>query len=190
MTLIYICLGIVLILIIAILIEICKSQASANARAISLHVISTIIPMIEKRGYKVKYKKVSFGKYPYISFDMESINGLSIYVQINQWHGYFKIYNAEDSLADFSVSGPWDELTYPAISYWEKEYVCWSIRRSECNGPEPVVARYSCFYLPVLGKYINEGGEDWSSPTDPKHKRVKWMHNAHPRDRYPLASPF
>ena len=173
--------------------EIRRLRSSANVRAVALHVLGQSIPMLEAKGYRPYRKQVSFGRDPYLKYNMESDHGLWIDIWVSETGGYFHLQNM-DQYGDepmnlthrFEVSGPWDELSFRRVSEIESDFNKWVLqgcRQWESQGrPDDQIT----FYMPASCLYAVQGSIT-GSPVDLGYKLKCWMHQARPDQRYPFV---
>jgi hypothetical protein len=185
--------GVIVLALSLILMEMRGQRSASNARAIALHVVGYVIPMLEGRGYTVYRKQVAFGRYPYIKFNMSSDHGLWIDLFVDHRIGYFHLSSTNRINGEpmnlshsFEVSGPWDELSETNLIEFEDDFRDWRI-----NGCRRALAKEAghliTYYFPATCSYARQRDFSFSSPTDLAYKLHKRMDEAQPHQRYPLV---
>jgi hypothetical protein len=168
-------------------------QRSANARVIAMHIIGASVPMLERHGFVMVRKRVSFGRVPFVKINMASESGLWIDVWASSDCAYFRL-SASGPTGDdlsylphaFDVSGPWDELTEANLTRWQRSFNDW--KDSGCHalsiGGEP--GDFIVYYQPLHCTYVRKGHDTPTSPSDPGNKLRQRFDDAGPDQRYTL----
>lgn len=172
-----------------------QQRKAANARAIAMHIVTNTVPMLERHGFVMDRKQVSFGGKPHVKFNMASAQGLWIDLLANHKIAYFHLStmsHTEDGPLDlphaFEVSGPWDELTEVNLTRWESNFHEW--RGSGCRifSMRDQPGDYISYYLPALCHYVTQGGlTERTYPGDRNQQLYEWFEKAPPHERYPLV---
>ena len=129
-----------------------RMAEAESARAIGLHMIGTIIPALERKGYETIHKLVSFGADPAVTVSMVGSNGLWIDMEANRHTAHFVIHSGTEDTDNpdlcFEVSGPWDELTLKRLASWERTFESWQDNGGRFASLGDTPGPFVTFYTP------------------------------------------